>query len=81
MSRIRVISFDAEGTLVEPGFSTLIWEYEIPRLYAERQGLSFGEAKRLVLEEYSRIGEDRIEWYDVGYWFKTLGLPGDWREL
>ncbi|MBS7630689.1 HAD family hydrolase [Candidatus Bathyarchaeota archaeon] len=81
MNRIKVISFDSEGTLVEPEFSTLIWEHDIPRLYAEKLGLSFGEAKTRLLEEYNRIGDERIEWYDIGYWFKTLGLAGDWREL
>ncbi|MGQ9679661.1 MAG: HAD family hydrolase [Candidatus Bathyarchaeia archaeon] len=81
MNRIKVVSFDSEGTIVEPGFSTLIWECDIPRLYAEKLGLSFEEAKKRVLKEYGRIGEERMEWYDVDYWFKTLGLTGDWRKL
>jgi len=81
MNRIKVISFDSEGTLVEPKFSTLIWEHDIPHLYAEKLGLSFEAAKTRLLEEYNRIGDERIEWYDVSYWFKALGLSGDWRGL
>jgi len=81
MSLIKVVSFDMEGTLVDPVFSNLIWENDIPQIYAEKHGISLEEAKRQILEEYRRIGDERIEWYDVGYWFRRFGLPGDWRDI
>jgi putative hydrolase of the HAD superfamily len=70
-----------EGTLIETSFSNLIWETDIPRLYAERHSLCFEEAKRKVLEEYVQVGERRPEWYDVDFWFRRFSLRGDWREL
>ena len=74
MKRIELISFDAEGTVVTPDFSQTIWHEAIPALYAQKQGLDFAQAKRQILEEYSRIGDQRLEWYDIEYWFSYLDL-------
>lgn len=74
MKQIELISFDAEGTLVTPDFSETIWHEAIPRLYAQKQGLDFAQAKRCIVEEYGRIGDQRLEWYDIEYWFNYLGL-------
>jgi putative hydrolase of the HAD superfamily len=81
MSRIKLISFDLERTLVDSRFSKLIWEEDIPRLYAERHGFSLEDAKDQVLMEYRKVGDGRPEWYDVSYWFRRFGLSADWREL
>ncbi len=78
---IEVISFDMEGTLIPTDFSSLVWETDIPRLYGEKNGLGFEEAKRVVIAEYDSIGQGAPEWYDVDYWFRRLGLDGDWRSL
>jgi HAD superfamily hydrolase (TIGR01549 family) len=74
MKRIELISFDAEGTVVTPDFSQTIWHEAIPALYAQKQGLDFAQAKRQILEEYNRIGNQRLEWYDIEYWFSYLEL-------
>ncbi len=81
MDRIEVVSFDVESTLVDSRFSDLIWETDIPRLYAEQHGVSLEAAQEHVLGEYRQVGDERPEWYDVGYWFRRLGLSGDWRRL
>ena len=78
---IKVVSFDMEGTLIPTAFSSLVWETDIPRLYGEKNGLGFDEAKRRVMEEYDTVGQGAPEWYDVDYWFRRLGLDGDWRRL
>jgi len=74
MKQIKLISFDAEGTVVTPDFSEAIWHEAIPALYAQKQGLDFAQAKKCIAEEYSRIGDQRLEWYDIEYWFSYLGL-------
>ena len=81
MPGIKVESFDMEGTHDDHTFSNLIWEADMPRLYAEEHGVGLDEAKKMVLSEYMTVGDQRAEWYDVGYWFRRLGLPGDWRDL
>ncbi len=78
---IEVVSFDMEGTLIPTDFSSLVWETDIPRLYGEKNGLGFDEAKRRVMAEYDTVGQGAPEWYDVDYWFRRLGLDGDWRRL
>ena len=81
MVDIEVVSFDMEGTLIDTSFSDLIWERDVPALYGLRNDLGFDEAKRHVLQQYDTVGMGRPEWYDVDYWFRRLGLGGDWREL
>jgi len=74
MSRIKVISFDAEGTLVTPGFSQAIWHETIPALYAGKNGIELARAKEIVAQEYDKVGDQRLEWYDIKYWFRYFRL-------
>ena len=74
MSKVKVISFDADGTLVTPDFSQAVWYEGIPSLYARRNGISFQEAKAFIEKEYQVVGDHRIEWYDIKYWLQRFGL-------
>ena len=78
MKQIELISLDAEGTLVTPDFSQAIWHEAIPALYAERKGLDLARAKSEVYSQYDAVGNQRLEWYDIEYWFAylDLGSPG-----
>jgi len=81
MGRIRVVSFDMEGTLIDLGFSDLIWETDIPELYGQEHGIGLDEARKRVLKEYRQVGDERPEWYDAAYWFRRLGLRAELRDL
>lgn len=81
MVGVRVVSFDLEGTLVDMAFSEKVWNEGLPRLYAQEANLDFEEARRIVLGEYARVGEDHVEWYDIVYWFRRFGLLGDPKRL
>ena len=72
--RIKVISFDADGTLATTEYSDAIWHSELPRLYAAKNGMGFEEAKKYVLAEYQKVGEHRVEWYDVRFWLRRFEL-------
>jgi len=74
MKQIELVSFDAEGTVVTPDFSQAIWHEAIPALYAQKNGLGLAQAKSRIREEYDTIGDQRLEWYDIEYWFNYLGL-------
>ena len=80
MSPTKVVSFDAEGTLVTPRFSQVIWHEAIPALFAKRWGLEIRRAKEQVFAAYDEVGEHRTEWYDIKYWFKRFDLD-DYEEL
>jgi len=74
MGQIEVISFDAEGTLVTPDFSQTVWHEAIPTLYARKKSIELAQAKEIVAMEFDKIGDQRLEWYDINYWFGYLGL-------
>ena len=74
LSTIKVISFDVEGTLVTPDFSYAVWYEAIPKLYGQKNGLSYQKARQIVEAEYEKVGDQRLEWYDIYYWFNYFGL-------
>jgi len=75
----KIISFDMDGTLVDAEFTDWVWGHGIPTLYAAKVGLSFEEAKAFVMQEYLKVGEGAIEWYDIKYWFRFFQLEESWR--
>jgi putative hydrolase of the HAD superfamily len=77
----KIISFDMDGTLVDPEYTDWVWLHGLPILYAEKTGLSFEKAKHLVVEEYLKVGEGAIEWYDIKYWFQFFQLEQSWKTL
>ena len=77
----KIISFDMDGTLVDPEYTDWVWLHGLPTLYAEKAGLSFEEAKHFVVEEYLKVGEGAIEWYDIKYWFQFFKLEKNWKDL
>lgn len=76
-----VISFDVDGTLVRPEYNELLWFKEIPERYAKQHGIGFGEAKKLVMREYERVGEDDVRWYILDYWLEHFGFDVPEEEL
>ena len=67
---VKFISFDMDGTLVDPVFTDWVWGHGIPTLYAAKMGLPFETAKAIVEGEYRKVGDAAIEWYDIKYWFR-----------
>jgi putative hydrolase of the HAD superfamily len=78
---LMIISFDMDGTLVDPEFTDWVWLHGIPTLYAEKEKIPFEEAKHFVVEEYLKVGEGAIEWYDIKYWFRFFQLEQSWKDL
>ena len=74
MDGVKIVSFDVEGTLVTPDFSSAIWFEAIPQRYAERHGVGFEQAREIVEKEFGKVGDQGLEWYDIRYWFDKLDL-------
>lgn len=78
---IKTISFDFDGTLVKRSYADYVWLECVPKLYAKEKKISKREAKEFVLKEYDKIGKDRIEWYDIDWWFKNFKMKEDWHNV
>lgn len=78
---IKVISFDVDGTLVDAEYNDLVWLKEIPRLYAEKEGIDFKTAYDFILSEYEKVGENDMRWYDMNYWLELFGINRTYAEI
>lgn len=78
---IKVISFDFDGTIVTHKFADDFWLKGVPNLYAKQNNISLKTAQKYLLEEYDKIGDKRIEWYDPAYWFNRFKINSDWNCL
>jgi HAD superfamily hydrolase (TIGR01549 family) len=78
---IKVISFDFDGTIVTHKFADDFWLKGVPKLYAKQNHISLKAAQKYLLEEYDKIGDKRIEWYDPAYWFNRFKINSDWNSL
>jgi len=78
---IKVISFDFDGTIVNHSFADAFWLEGVPALYAKQHHVDVETAKKYLFEEYEKIGDNRIEWYDPGYWFDRFDLRTDWKKM
>jgi HAD superfamily hydrolase (TIGR01549 family) len=74
MDQPKIISFDVEGTLVSHGFSETLWHEAIPLSYARKYNIDLVQARKITTEEFEKAGSHRMEWYDVGYWFRRFQL-------
>ncbi|HEX67551.1 MAG TPA: HAD family hydrolase [bacterium] len=72
--KTKIVSFDVDGTLVDQRFNDIIWEEEIPRHVAKIKGWKFEKARKYVIEEYAKIGDKDLRWYDINYWLKRFGI-------
>jgi 2-haloalkanoic acid dehalogenase type II len=81
MTRIKVISFDLDGTLFDNRFVDSVWLEEIPRLYSVKKMVSIDDARKAVKGEYDKVGKERLEWYDLHYWIRKFDLNIDGKEL
>ncbi|MCX5858629.1 MAG: HAD family hydrolase [Proteobacteria bacterium] len=79
--KIKIISFDLDGTLVDFEFNELVWHQGIPEKYAEKHNLDFETARTRVRAEYDQVTDGGLSWYDIKHWFGHFGLAGTHDEL
>ncbi len=80
-NKLKIISFDVDGTLVDLEYNDLVWFKEIPELVAQKKKISFEESVKLVQEEYTKLGEHNLNWYDIKYWISYFGLEISHEEI
>lgn len=78
---IKVISFDLDGTLMKGTYADLVWLEGLPKVYAKEKNIEFEKAKRYLQQLYDEVGDNRVEWYDLEYWFNRFNLRSNWKDL
>jgi putative hydrolase of the HAD superfamily len=78
---LKIISFDVDGTLVDLEYNNLIWFKEIPQLVAQKKKIGFEESIKFVQDEYNKLGEHNLNWYDIKYWISYFGLEVSYKKI
>jgi putative hydrolase of the HAD superfamily len=70
---IDTVLLDMDGTLLDLHFDNHFWQVYVPEKYAERHGLSHGDAHDECFRRYdAKAGT--LDWYCVDYWTEALDL-------
>ncbi|HZS11256.1 MAG TPA: haloacid dehalogenase-like hydrolase, partial [Nitrospirales bacterium] len=72
-AEIDDVLLDMDGTLLDRHFDNFFFEEELPRRYAAMHKLSFEDARDRLMALY-RSRERELDWTDLGYWTRTLGI-------
>jgi len=70
---IDTVLLDMDGTLLDKHFDDYFWEHYVPEVYAGANGMSLIEARKILLQTY-KAKEGTLDWTDLDYWSRTLGL-------
>lgn len=72
-NQVNDVLLDMDGTLLDRHFDNFFFEEELPRRYAAQYGLRTGEAREKLFALYRSV-EGELNWTDLHYWTKTLGI-------
>ncbi len=72
-NNIDCILLDMDGTLLDKYFDDYFWEHLVPEKYAEKHGVTFGNAKKILFSLY-KSHEGTLNWTDIDLWSKDLHL-------
>jgi len=70
---IDYVLMDMDGTLLDKYFDDYFWETYVPKAYAKRYGISWEDARAILLEKY-KSQEGSLNWTDLDYWSEVLSL-------
>ncbi|MBU4263618.1 MAG: HAD-IA family hydrolase [Proteobacteria bacterium] len=72
-NEIETVLLDMDGTLLDKHFDDYFWEEHVPTVYAQLHGMNFGDAYEELMGKY-KSKEGTLEWTDINYWSKELGI-------
>ena len=72
-SEVDDVLLDMDGTLLDRHFDNFFFEEELPRRYAAKHGLDAWEAREKLFALYRTV-EGELDWTNLHYWTKTLGI-------
>ena len=71
--QVDTVFLDMDGTLLDLRFDNHFWLEHVPMRYAEKEGLSLDDSKRILYEQMMSI-RGQLKWYSIDYWSQQLGL-------
>ncbi|MBD0306079.1 MAG: HAD hydrolase-like protein [Nitrospiraceae bacterium] len=71
--RVDDVLLDMDGTLLDRRFDDFFFEEELPRRYAAKHGLELEAARERLFALYRSV-EGELDWTDLNYWTRTLGI-------
>lgn len=72
-NEITTVLLDMDGTLLDKYFDDYFWQRHLPEAFARRHGLA-PEAAAESLARLYRSQELTLNWTDLDYWSRSLGL-------
>lgn len=72
-NEIKTVLLDMDGTILDKYYDDYFWEVYVPQKYAEKEGLSFEEAQRILFSMY-KAEEGSLNWTDIEFWSRKTGL-------
>lgn len=70
---IKHVLLDMDGTLLDKYFDDYFWEHLVPKKYADKHNITFGEAKEELFKRY-KVHERTLKWTDIDFWSIDLDL-------
>ncbi|MBU0482098.1 MAG: HAD hydrolase-like protein [Proteobacteria bacterium] len=67
------VFLDMDGTLLDKHFDDYFWEHFVPERFAEKEGISVIQARKLLLQKYKNC-EGTLAWTDLDFWSTELDL-------
>ncbi len=67
------VLLDLDGTLLDLHFDNHFWREHVPLRYAECNGLTLEESKRVLFPRFRQV-EGTMDWYCLDYWTRELGM-------
>jgi putative hydrolase of the HAD superfamily len=71
--QISTVLLDMDGTLLDKHYDDYFWEFYLPQVYGEQNGLEEREAQQELYRRYRSV-EQTLRWTDLHYWSAELGL-------
>lgn len=73
LASIDTALFDLDGTLLDLAYDNYLWLERIPHDWASQNGVARDAALRSLAPRFTAV-EGTLDWYDIEYWSRELGI-------
>jgi len=73
LASIDTALFDLDGTLLDLAYDNYLWRERVPHGWASQNGVARDAALRSLAPRFTAV-EGTLDWYDIEYWSRELGV-------